>query len=461
MNTTPKQNQSETAKQEFWQAMSTLMAFQKQAPPLIPVDRNGEIPLSFTQERLWFLDRLESGNFSPYNEPIIAVQIEGNLNIPGLEQSLNAIVQRHEILRTSFSAVKGQPVQVIHPEMTLNLSVVDLRDVPSCDRKIRAMQLLQESIQKPFNLEEGQLLRAKLVQLDQEQYFFLITIHHIVCDAWSTGVLLKELTALYKAFCAGKPSPLLELPVQYSDFAVWQRQWLQSEFLETQLNYWKQQLADSPAILELPTDRPRPPVQTYRGSKELFKIDLDLTQQIKALSQHLGTTLFTTLLAAFQTLLYRYSRQQDIVVGSPFANRNRSEIEDLIGFFANTLVLRTNFADNPSFTELLAQVRQTTLKAYEHQDVPFEQVVEALQPERSLSHSPLFQVMFVLQNAPMGELELPGVTLSELHPESTIAKFDLYLSMTETDQGLVGSWEYNTDLFDGSNIERMAGHFQN
>nr|MDJ0901724.1 amino acid adenylation domain-containing protein [Xenococcus sp. MO_188.B8] len=461
MNTTPKQNQSETAKQEFWQAMSTLMAFQKQAPPLIPVDRNGEIPLSFTQERLWFLDRLESGNFSPYNEPIIAVQIEGNLNIPGLEQSLNAIVQRHEILRTSFSAVKGQPVQVIHPEMTLNLSVVDLRDVPSCDRKIRAMQLLQESIQKPFNLEKSPLLRAKLVQLDEEQYFLLITIHHIVCDAWSTGVLLKELTALYKAFCAGKPSPLLELPVQYSDFAVWQRQWLQSEFLETQLNYWKQQLADSPAILELPTDRPRPPVQTYRGSKELFKIDLDLTQQIKALSQHLGTTLFTTLLAAFQTLLYRYSRQQDIVVGSPFANRNRSEIEDLIGFFANTLVLRTNFADNPSFTELLAQVRQTTLKAYEHQDVPFEQVVEALQPERSLSHSPLFQVGFVLQNAPMGELELPGVTLSELHPESTMAKFDLTLSMSETDRGLVGEWEYNTDLFDGSTIERMAAHFQN
>ncbi|NEO93190.1 MAG: AMP-binding protein, partial [Moorea sp. SIO3G5] len=460
MKTTPNQNPSKTLQKDFWKAMSTLMAFNKKAPPLVSVDRNGYLPLSFTQERLWFLDQLESGNFSAYNIPL-AFRLEGTLNVSALEQSINEILRRHEALRTSFSSVNGQLIQVIQPEMTLTLSRVNLCDWPLGDRETKAMQLLTEEVQQPFNLGQGPLLRPKLVQLGEEEYFLLLTIHHIVSDAWSKGVLFKELTRLYKAFCAGKPSPLPERQIQYADFAVWQRQWLQSgAFLETLLDYWKKQLAGSPPVLDLPTDRPRPSVQTYRGSKELFKVDLHLTQQLKALSQQSGTTLFTTLLAAFQTLLYRYSGQTDIVVGSPFANRNCREFHSLIGFFANTLVLRTNFSDNPSFQELLARVRKITLDAYAYQDLPFLKLVEALKIERSLSHSPLFQVMFIFQNTPMSKLDIPGVTLTPLEVEMDMTKFDLVCSMQETNSGMDGFCEYNVDLFNRETIGNLIGHFQ-
>ena len=418
-----------------------------------------QLPLSWAQERLWFLNQLE-GESATYNIPG-AIRISGNLDINALQQALSEIVRRHEVLRTSFCTVDGKPIQVIHPVSTINIKVVDLQQHPEKERQTLLQQLAQQEAITPFDLEIAPLTRCNLLCLDATRYVLLLTMHHIVSDGWSLGVLIQEISALYQAFCAGEPSPLPQLPIQYADFAVWQRQWLSGEVLQNQLNYWCSQLDGAPQLLQLPTDGPRPTVQTYRGGTETFSLNSDLSQKLQTLSRESGTTLFMTLEAAFATLLYRYSGQSDILIGSPIANRNRSEIESLIGFFVNTLVLRTTFVDNPSFQELLAQVRETTLAAYEHQDVPFEQVVEALQPQRSLSHSPLFQVMFVLQNAPMGEVELPGVTLSELNQESTIAKFDLTLSITETDQGLVGSWEYNSDLFDSSTIERMAGHYQN
>ncbi|MEH2381698.1 MAG: amino acid adenylation domain-containing protein [Nostoc sp.] len=423
-----------------------------------PISRNGTIPLSLNQQRLWFIHQID-GESTTYNE-FFTVSIKGLLQISHLEQSLQEIIQRHEILRTTFPHQDGYPIQAIAPTLTITLPVMDLQALPKVEQSTLIQQLSKE-VQRPFDLVNGPLLRVTLVQLEKESYVLLLCMHHIVYDGWSMGVFIQELSTLYQAFCAGVPSPLPKLPIQYADFAVWQRQWLSKEILKTQLNYWQQQLHGAPSRLQLPTDRTRPSVQTYQGRTESFTLNRDLTQKLQTLSQQSGTTLFMTLLAAFSTLLYRYSGQSDILIGSPIANRNRSEIESLIGFFVNTLVLRTRFEDNPSFEKLLTQVRQTTLKAYEHQDVPFEQVVEALQPQRSLSHSPLFQVMFVLQNTPMSELELPGCTWYELNQESTIARFDLTLSITETDRGLVGEWEYNTDLFDGSTIERMAAHFQN
>ncbi|MEH1847189.1 MAG: amino acid adenylation domain-containing protein, partial [Nostoc sp.] len=377
------------------------------------------------------------------------------------QQALSEIVQRHSVLRTSFQTVNGTPRQIIHPEVTININVVDLQQILGTEGETVQKQLVLEEAITPFDLEVAPLIRCSCVQLSGTEYVLLLTMHHIVSDGWSMGVFIQELSALYPAFCTGVPSPLPELPIQYADFAVWQRQWLSGDVFQNQLNYWRDQLALAPELLQLPTDRPRPSVQTYHGRTHNRTINIDLTQKLQSLSRESGTTLFMTLLAAFSTLLYRYTGQSDIFVGTPIANRNRTEIESLIGFFVNTLVLRTRFEKHPSFEKLLKFVRETTLKAYEHQDVPFEQVVEALQPQRCLSHSPLFQVMFVLQNAPIGELELPGVTLSELDQQSTIAQFDLTVSFTETSQGLVGSWEYNTDLFDSATIERMATHFQN
>ena len=428
--------------------------------PLIqPRPDSEQLPLSSAQERLWFLHQLE-GSSATYNIPA-ALRITGNLVINALDKALSEIVSRHEVLRTSFRSVNGTPTQVIHPDSTININVVDLQQHPEAEQETVLQQQVQQEATTPFDLEVAPLIRCKLWQLDTTDYVLALTMHHIVSDGWSMGILIQELSSLYQAFAAEEPSPLPELAIQYADFTLWQRQWLSEEVLETQLNYWKEALEGAPELLQLPTDRSRPHVMSYRGSTEGFSLTTELTQKLQQLSRNLGSTLFMTLQAALAILLYRYSGQFDILIGSPIANRNRHEIESLIGFFVNTLVLRTRFEDNPSFEELLRQVRETTLIGYEHQDVPFEQVVSALQPQRSLSHSPLFQVMFVLQNAPMGKLELPGVSLSQLNQQSTIAKFDLTLSMTETEIGLVGTWEYNTDLFDGSTIKRMATHFHN
>ena len=423
---------------------------------VIPRDRG--LPLSFAQERLWFLDQLE-GSKAPYIEPGV-MRITGDLNIVALQQALDEIIRRHEVFRTHFHFTNSTLVQVIDPKVPFEIVVLDWQHLKAEEQETQVKQFAHKEAQKPFDLSQAPLLRATLLQIQPFEYILLLTMHHIVGDRWSVEVFSQELSTLYQAYSHRKPSPLPELSVQYADFALWQRQWLTGERQHKQLKYWQQQLAGAPYLLTLPSDRPRPPVQTYRGNTQTFPLDKQLTQQLEKLSDDNGSTLFMTLLAAFAVLLFRYSGQDDILIGSAIANRNRPEIESLIGFFANTLVLRTRLQDNPSFAQLLRQVREVTLEAYQHQDVPFEQVVEALQPERTLSYSPLFQVMFVLQNIPMCPLELPGVSLTPLRLETQTAKFDLLLSMEQTETGLVGSWEYSTDLFEAETIAQMAGHFQ-
>ncbi|HLO85983.1 MAG TPA: amino acid adenylation domain-containing protein [Nostocaceae cyanobacterium] len=415
-------------------------------------------PLSFAQERLWFLYQLEPGNTS-YNISRV-LHIEGQLNIIVLERVIQEIQQRHEVLRTTFKVIDGVPVQVVNYTATLTLPVLDLQELSEEEQLRTVEHYANQEAQKPFKLSSDLLVRVRLLKLAEHSHVLLITVNHIIADVWSIGIFIQELSTLYKAFSQGETSPLPELPIQYADFAEWQREWLSGEVLEQQLQYWKQQLAGVPALLELPTDKPRPAVQTFRGSRETFQLSDDLSQKLKSLSQQTGTTLFMTLLAAFSVLLSRYSHQEDIVIGSPIANRNRQEIEPLIGFFVNTLVLRTNLEGNPSFRELLQRVQQMTLDAYAHQDLPFEHLVQILQPERSLSHHPLFQVMFVLQNVPVKTLELPGLTFTPIEQKRTVAKFDLTLTMQETESGLVGVWEYNSDLFVADTIRRMSGHFQ-
>jgi amino acid adenylation domain-containing protein len=421
-----------------------------------PVDRTLDLPLSFAQTRLWFLNQLDESS-ATYNIPV-ALELNGALNIAALERSILEIVRRHEILRTSFHMVGDTPVQVIVEPPDSIVSVVDMRSIPTAAQATKVQQLAETEAQQPFDLSDRSLLRVTLLQLSDRSYVLLVTMHHTISDGWSMGVFIQELTALYAAYCAQQSSPLPALAIQYADFAYWQRQWLTGDVLQTQLNYWRQLLTGAPPLLELPT-RPRPSIQTFRGNIQEFQIDRDLTAKIAALSQQSGATLFMTLMAAFATLLYRYSGQTDIVIGSPIANRNREELESLIGFFVNTLVLRTQLQGNPSFLELQARIKDMTLDAQDRQDLPFEKLVEELQPKRSLSYTPLFQVMFVLQNTPMQELSLPGLTLKPLDLAHVIAKFDLTLSIAETEIGLEGAWEYNTDLFDRATIERMSGQF--
>ncbi|MFQ5610898.1 MAG: amino acid adenylation domain-containing protein [Anaerolineae bacterium] len=432
---------------------------EEQPEQIRPQPRKGNsLPLSFAQRRLWFLDQMEPGS-PAYNIPA-AVRLTGPLDRSLLEQSLTELVRRHEALRTTFQAVEGRPRQVIAPPGPLDLRTVDLRGSPGAGREAHLRRLVAEEAGQPFDLARGPLLRATLFQLDEEEHALLLTMHHIVSDGWSMGILFQELSALYRAFAAGDPSPLPEPPLQYADFALWQRDWLQGQVLDRQLGYWREQLAGAPAGLALPTDRPRPAVQTYRGGQVSLVLPKALADGLKALSQDGGGTLFMTLLAAFQTLLYRYSGQTDQVVGTPVANRNRVEIEGLVGFFVNTLVLRADLGGNPTFRELLGRVREVALGAQEHQDLPFEKLVEELQPERDLSQTPLFQVWFVLQNAPAEALDLPGLRASPFEVETGAAKFDLSLTLTETETGLRGSLGYNRDLFEASTAERMAAHFQ-
>ena len=427
-------------------------------PPIVPVPRTGALPLSFAQQRLWFLDQLE-GASATYNMPV-ALRLTGPLHVAVLAASLTALVQRHETLRTTFSLAEGAPVQVIAAPQPVPLPVVDIQSLPAGAQTEEVQRLVQAEAGRPFHLAAGPMLRAMLLRLDKDEHVLLVTLHHIVSDGWSMGIMVREVAALYAAAGRGEPSPLPALPLQYADFAQWQRSWLQGEVLETQLAYWRQHLAGAPTVLTLPTDRPRPPVQTFRGGLEPFCLSRELTQQVQTLGRESGVTLFMTLLGAFATLLSRYSGQTDVVVGAPIANRNHRETEGLIGFFVNTLPLRLDLAGDPTFAELLGQVRQVTLDGYAHQDVPFEKLVEELQPERSLSHTPLFQVALVLQNVPMEQLELPGLTFTPLELESHTAKFDLTLAFQETAQGLYGAWEYSRDLFEAATIRRMARHFQ-
>ena len=427
--------------------------------PLTKVQKDTNLhPLSFAQQQLWFIDQLERGN--PAYNIAFAICLKGLLKVELLEQSLNKIVQRHEILRTTFSTVEDQPVQIISSSGRVPLLLVDCQKLPKLERDSEVQRLATQESQHPFDLAQGPLLRAKLVRLDQQEHILVMTMHHIIADEWSVEVFVGEIAVLYKAFLTGSPSPLTELPIQYADFTYWQRQRLQGELLENQFSYWNKQLDGVPAILQLPTDRSRPTVQTYRGARQYLELPKTLTEGLQALSCQEGVTLFMVLLAAFYILLYRYTGQDDISVGSPIANRNRDEIKELIGIFINTLVLRTYLGDNPIFRELLGRVRQVALEAYAYQDLPFDQLVEALQPERDISHTPLFQVMFTLQYAPLLP-EIPGLILSPLKVNSFTAQFDLRLHIEITEQGLITSFEYNTDLFDAATITRMLKHFQN
>lgn len=416
------------------------------------------VPLSFAQQRLWFLDQFEPD--SAFYNLAAAFRLDGHLNHVVLEQALNEIVHRHEIWRTTFSTREGKPVQTIHSACSIALPVIDLQNLPAAEQAQQVEQLATAAAQKPFNLAEKPLVRVTLLQLAETQHILLFTMHHIVSDGWSKGVLIREIAALYAAFSQGRPSPLSELPIQYADFALWQQQWLQGTVLESQLTYWKQQLQNAPPLLALPTDRPRPHAQTFRGATQSRLLPNALTHALKDLSLQKNVTLFMTLLAAFQTLLYRYTGQTDILVGSPIANRNRAELEGLIGFFVNTLVLRTDLSGNPPFGELLNRVRDTTLGAYAHEDLPFEKLVDELQPERNLSYMPLFQVMFQLQNLPPAAPELSGLTLTSLDIDKGTTQCDLSFDMVEVDGTLQASVEYCTDLFDATTIVRMLGHFQ-
>jgi amino acid adenylation domain-containing protein/thioester reductase-like protein len=427
------------------------------APAILRRAENAEIRLSYAQQRLWFLDKLNP-NSSSYNIPV-GLRLVGTLNVAALEQSLIEIIHRHEALRTNFVVVDGKPLQIIQMQTNWTVAVVDLQHLPVTEQKTAAQKLLQQQALEPFDLESEALIRATLIVLSLTEQWLSVCMHHIVSDGWSMSVFVEELTTLYNAYSQDQPSPLLPLPIQYADFALWQRQWLVGEVLKSQLSYWEQQLADAPTFLPLPTDRPRPAVQTFNGAHLEFTLSVELTQKLVKLSQQQGVTLFMTLLAAYNTLLYRYTGQTDILVGTPIANRDRTDIEGLIGFFVNTLVMRTNLAENPSFNELLPRLREMALSAYAHQDLPFEMLVEALQPERDMSHTPLFQVMFILQNNPASQLELTGLSVSELPIETSTTKFDLALVMENTGTGLMGWWQYNTDLFDSSTIERMMGHF--
>jgi amino acid adenylation domain-containing protein len=416
------------------------------------------MPLSFAQQRLWFIDQLEPGN-PVYNTPR-GVRLRGSLNVRALERALTELVRRHEALRTTFLDVHGEPVQVIGKAEPFTVPVEDLSGLPAARRDEETRRLMREEAQGSFDLTKGPLVRARLLRLSEQEHMLLLTMHHIVSDGWSMGVLVREVAALYEAMCEGRPSPLHELRIQYGDYAVWQRRWLSGDVLERQLSYWREQLAGAPPVLDLPTDRPRPQVQTFRGAALPFKLSKELTEKLRALSRHEGVTLYMLLLAALQTLLARYTGQEDISTGTPIANRRHRELESLIGFFANTLVLRTDLSGNPTFRELAQRVRETALEAYAHQDVPFEMLVEVLQPERSMSYTPLFQVMFVLQNAPQEKLELPGLKLDLLDLDGGTAKFDLMLSLEESEEGLEGVCEYSTDLFDEATIHRLLGHFQ-
>ena len=426
----------------------------------LPVDYGPggrSFPLSFGQQSLWFLYQLQPD--SPAYNISRALRIRGRLDTIALQQSIDGIIERHEILRTTFSRGIGDPVQMITPSTGFKIKLKDLENVPDGKKEEKARELAGEEALRPFNLETGPLLRAVLIKLEPEDHMLLLTVHHIAADGWSMGILFRELSQLYAAFSEGRTSPLPELPAQYTDFVLWQRKWLQGQRLNTQLEFWREHLRDM-ATLELPADRPRSAVQTFKGASHTLKVSKELTDALKRLSQRECATLFMPLLTAFQVLLHRYSGQDDIVVGAPVANRNRVDVEVLIGFFVNTLVLRTDTSGDPAFRELLRRVRKNFLDIYEHRDLPFEQLVKELKPERDLGRNPLFQIVFALHNVPFSSPELSNLAVEKVEGEDTITKFDLEVSLQENLEGLSGSFVYNRDLFDAATIERMAAHYQ-
>ena len=465
------------------QHKAELLAFLRQVsngptePMIGPASRTGPLPLSFAQTRLWFLDQLGDGQ--AYNVPEV-LALTGTLDRSALQQALTAIVQRHESLRTTLQPFtghnEGEACQIIQPitGVGIDLPLLDLRHLAAAEQNAEIRRLAQAEATRPFALASDLMIRATLLHLGQTAtadsivqaqagetvHLLLLTFHHIAIDGWSLGIFVREVTALYRAFSHGQPSPLPPLSIQYADFAVWQRAWLQGPSAAQQLAYWQKQLAAAPQLLQLPLDFPRPARQTFQGAAVDFRVPAALHQGLQQLSRQQDVTLFMTLLAAFQVLLARYTGQTDIVVGSPIANRHHQELEPLIGFFVNTLALRAALTDNPTFVELLAQVRQTTQTAYEHQDLPFERIVEALQPVRTLNYNPLVQVLFALQNAPMDKLALPGLHIAEIDLGQQPVRFDLELHLAENEGALVGKWIYNRALFTAQTIQRLVNHFQ-
>jgi len=427
-----------------------------QTPPLVRCNREGPAPLSFAQQRLWFLWQLEPT--SPLYNIAMALRWIGALDVSALQKSIDELVRRHEVLRTTFVMVEGQPRQVIAPDLMIPIQTRDLRNMPNDEQPTQVQCLADEAARRPFDLVSGPLMRAGLLRLGEQEHVLLLTVHHIVSDGWSMNILTREANALYRAFAEAEPSSLQPLPLQYVDFAQWQRKWLEGGVLESQLAYWKRQLSEIP-ILEMPTDRPRPAVQTYRGAVYNVALSLALTEQLKALSRRQGVTLFMTLLAGLKVLLKYETGQYDITVGTDVANRHLVETEDIVGFFVNQLVLRTNVQDDLAFDRLLNHVREVTLAAYAHQDVPFEMLVATLKSKRDVRYSPLFQVKLILQNISPPSAEFPGLAVSTVNVEKTTAELDLLLNFEETSEGLNGCFEYNTDLFDVSSIVRLAEHF--
>ncbi|HEY9650394.1 MAG TPA: condensation domain-containing protein, partial [Coleofasciculaceae cyanobacterium] len=450
--TNPKQ--PEKTPSDIWLTLRTNVRLQNQAPPIKPVSRDQKLPLSFNQERLWFLEQLQPD--TSVHNLLHCLRLKGVLDVAALEQSLNEIASRHEILRTTFSIIDGLPVQVISPKIELNLPVVDLSELAPEQQEQQAQKMAIEDAEQPFDLAKAPLWRFKLLRLGKQDHILVRTIHHIIFDGWSHSVFMRELGIIYAALSARQPSPLPELSIQYADYAQAQRQWLQGEVFSSGLDYWKQQLSGNVPALELPTDFPRPPIPSYRGTYQPLELSENLTAALKKLSYQQGVSLFVTLLAAFKTLLYLYTQQEDMIVCSPVVGRHRVETKALIGYFNNVVVMRTDLSEQPSFQELLRRVSRVSSETFAHQDMPLQKVAEL----PNLVRTPLTRAMFVLQNIPNQSLELDGLTVDSLYVDREIANFDLSLSLQEKAGKLTGGLQYKTDLFKAATIAQMIEHFQ-
>jgi hypothetical protein len=448
------QPDSKEQSSDFWKTIRTNIKLQHQAPPIKPVHRTGDLPLSLSQERLWFLDQLQPESSS--HNMRAAFQLKGLLSISVLETSLREIVRRHEILRTTFPAIEGQPVQSISPEIDLKLPVIDLRYLPENVREAEAERLAILEAEQPFDLEQGPLMRVKLLRLADEEYWLLLVVHHMVFDGWSYKIFMRELAVLYDAYSTGNCPPLSDLPIQFADFARSQRQWLQGELLESRFNYWHKQLSGNITALDLPIDRPRPAPPSYKSSTQVLALSQKLTEALKGISHQEGVSMFATLLAAFKILLYQYTGQKDILICSPLAGRNRVGTRKLIGYFNNLVIMRTDLAGNPSFRELVGRVSNSTLGAYEHQDMPFQKLAEF----PNLARIPLNRAMFALQNTPSQPQNLGSIAVSSVEPSWATTNFDFFLSMYENERQLAGMLEYKTDLFDITTITQMVEKFR-
>ncbi len=428
------------------------------AETIYPRQSSDKIPLSFAQQRLWFLDQLDSGK-SVYN--ICRVyRLRGRLDIDALTRSFNEIVRRHEILRTVFPTVDDQPVQSIIPNLPPTIPVLDLEKLSPAEQEKETSRLANEEVGYFFDLARGPLLRLSLMRLSTEKHVLVFAAHQIICDGWSVSLFFRELEGLYRIHSANENAALPELIIQFADYAVWQRALVKGPIIDSQVSYWKERLAGILPAFELPTDHQRPAIQTFRGARETVEITESMTNAIRELGRNHSATLFVTLMAVFNVLLYRYTAQEEILVGFSISNRYKTEIQDLIGFFVNTLVLRTNLSGDVTFSQLLSRVRDDCREAYGHQDLSFEKLVEELQPQRDLARNPLFQVMFLFQNSPASDFQLPGIDVEPVAVDSHISKFDLTLSLTEKLQKLTGFFEYSTDLFEPATVRRMIGHFQ-